>query len=141
MTYEFTLRGHVPGKKNRLIPRGRGAHGKGFANNPEVQAWINGLVLQAKSKWHDAPVTNCSVVAAFFLQTTAPTLGSDLDGKLTTLLDVLVPTSVLNDDRLKYVRHIEAIGVIGYDEDSVTVYVNSDPEDEIQVRLYQLRAA
>jgi len=100
----LTLRGHVPGKKNAWTRSAKG----GMHLPAGVKAEIDGLILQAKSQRPERPINIATVSATFFVSN----FKSDLDGKLTTLLDVLVKASVLRNDSMAHVQALKAYMVL-----------------------------
>jgi hypothetical protein len=91
MTHQLTFQGHVPSKKN-----GKKAWGGRVIIDPEIQAIVSGLNLQAQAMWKRAPVERASLRAVFYVRDGR----CDLDGKFTTIQDVLVQCRVIVNDSI-----------------------------------------
>jgi len=99
MMYRITIDGPIPGKKGH-----RGAFGSRIFTRPAVAQRLKELEAAVFLEWFDcrtspAPL-ECVDVEVHF---TVKNLKSDLDGKLTTLLDVLKNVGVIVDDNSKRV--------------------------------------
>ena len=125
MTYTLELRGSVPCKKNRWH-RGKGGM---YFDEPEakrgnIQALIDALILQSRTQWNGQavrPIERTELISAVF---TVKDGRSDLDGKWTTLQDILVKAGVLRNDSIARVPHTEQQALIRPDEEeSVSVMI------------------
>jgi len=111
----LVLRGGVPSKKNSY----RRSAGGGMHRPANVKALIDSLVLQARNQWQGKPPLEGALVRMGFVVKDG---ASDLDNKLTTMLDCLVTAGVLRNDSIKRVWCFSATAVINPDaEESVTV--------------------
>lgn len=106
---EIRLCGHVPAKKNKWRIRANGTVG---ITDSDAIAEINGLKLQAQSQWRRPALTKARVHMVFSITS----LRGDLDGKETTILDVLVAAGVLWDDSMAHLCKKSAEWVRGKEE-------------------------
>ena len=114
----LTLRfiGHVPVKKNNLR---RGARGGVFIQSA-VSGDINSLLFQAREQWNvRQPIETVADIDATFEVLDGR---SDLDGKYTTIQDVLVKARVLRNDSIARIRKFRAVAVIS-DTEETTVKI------------------
>jgi Holliday junction resolvase RusA-like endonuclease len=105
------LRGHVPTKKN-----GKRSFQGRVVTNPEVVGDLRALTLQARLKWGARPpVQKAALKATFYVRDGR----GDLDGKFTTIQDVLVKARVLRNDSIARIRRTEQEAF--FDENERTV--------------------
>lgn len=111
----MTLQGKVPSKKNNYRYSAKG----GYIPR-ETSSLLNALELQVRSQWKRDTLESAVIGATFYVKDGV----SDLDNKLTSMIDILVKAKVVRNDNIKRVRRISAEAVIikGGDEYSeVTV--------------------
>jgi len=111
MIHTLVLLGHMPSKKNNLRPRF--GKGRGLMNSREVTAIIQGFEIQARAAWRGKPTIERAKISATFC---VPNGFGDLDGKYTTLQDVLVKAGVIRNDTIARVPAHMVDHVIGDDE-------------------------
>jgi hypothetical protein len=91
MTHQLEFKGHIPSKKNsKRAFRGR------VMIDPEIQVIIVGLKLQAQAMWKGPAIERASLRAVFYVRDGK----CDLDGKFTTIQDVLVQCRVIVNDSI-----------------------------------------
>ena len=99
MPYRITVRGPIPGKKGH-----RGAVGGRIFTRPLVAQRLKGIEAELLKEWvmvrpHGRPLP-CVDVSVHF---TVKDFRSDLDGKLTTLLDAMKNIGIIVDDNSRRV--------------------------------------
>jgi Holliday junction resolvase RusA-like endonuclease len=88
------LEGPIPSKKNML----RRSKNGGMFRNAEVSAKIDALTMQAAIQWGErGPLIRPSIQVLFRVIDKR----SDIDNKMTTVLDCLVKAGVLENDNIK----------------------------------------
>lgn len=103
MTHQLTFRGHVPSKKNsKRAWKGR------VMIDPEIQVIVRGLEMQARFAWKREPIERASIRAVFYVRDGC----CDLDGKFTTLQDVLVKGGVIVNDSIARVPRTSQEAVV-----------------------------
>ena len=103
MTHKLLFRGHVPSKKNgKKAWRGR------VIIDREIHEIVNGLKFQAQAMWQQAPIERAAIRAVFYVRDGK----CDLDGKFTTLQDVLVQSGVLRNDSIARVPRTSQEAVV-----------------------------
>jgi hypothetical protein len=103
MTHQLKFHGHVPSKKN-----GKHAWGGRVIIDREIHEIVNGLKLQAQAMWKRAPVERASLRAVFYVRNGK----CDLDGKFTTIQDVLVQSDVIVNDSIARVPRTSQEAVV-----------------------------
>jgi hypothetical protein len=93
--FQFKLQGHIPGKKNLL----RRSKNGGMFRDEDISVQINLLTLQAKRQWIGR--ARLDVPRAHFMFYVMDQR-SDLDNKLTTILDCLKAAGVIVNDNIKH---------------------------------------
>ena len=96
----ITLLGHCPTKKNAYM---RSRNGRMY-RRADIAAAIDALTLQAQSQWRCEPLAEATVRAKFYVRDGR----GDLDGKLTTVLDILVKAGVIRNDSIARLKDIRA---------------------------------
>jgi Holliday junction resolvase RusA-like endonuclease len=93
----FTISGKIPSKKDQLKPRGRGIHGKGFYNpqTGRIRAIEQEIVYQLGNY---EPIDKPTITMDFICSSGR----SDLDNKVTTILDCMVKSGILVNDNLEH---------------------------------------
>jgi Holliday junction resolvase RusA-like endonuclease len=99
VTYTLELKGTVPCKKNRWH---RGRNGAVYFDEApqkqgNIQALLDALQLQVQAAWKRPTIERVAEIRALFIVQNGR---SDLDGKYTTLQDVLVKAGVLRNDSI-----------------------------------------
>lgn len=89
----------IPSKKDALMPRKRGARGKGMIYRPETKALIDAVTSYCRIAWGPRPVIVHPRIEIFFYVTNA---SQDRDGILTTVLDCLKVARVIHDDCVRW---------------------------------------
>jgi Holliday junction resolvase RusA-like endonuclease len=88
----LTLAGHCPTKKN-----GKRALGGRVVMDREIAGQITRLMWQAREQWAGKPpIQQCRITATFYVRDGR----ADLDGKYTTMQDVLVAAGVIRNDSI-----------------------------------------
>ena len=106
--HEIVLDGHCPTKKNNYRIANRG-----LRVEDETKAYIDWLLIQARRQWIGRkPIESATIKARFYVRDGR----ADLDGKFTTVQDVLVKAGVLRNDSIARLRRIEAEAIIDADE-------------------------
>lgn len=94
------LLGPCPSKKNLLrVGKGR------LFRRKDVAAAIDSLTLQARAQWCAPPVEHPTLCFRFYV----PSLRSDRDNRLTTILDCLQAAGVLVNDNSKHANGVMTI--------------------------------
>jgi Holliday junction resolvase RusA-like endonuclease len=93
---EIELEGNIPSKKNSRIRTKSGA----YIPNKRFYDWQNDAIKQVRSQTRERFFTP---VAVDLVITFGRKSKSDLDNRLTSVLDMLVEAMVLRDDRFEYV--------------------------------------
>jgi Holliday junction resolvase RusA-like endonuclease len=113
-THKITLLGRVPTKKN-----GKKAFGRRVVIDPAIKSEIAFLTLQVRSQWKREPVERAAVAALFHVSDGR----SDLDGKLTTILDCLVQGGALRNDSIARVKTLAAEAIIDPEGERVVIEI------------------
>lgn len=113
----LTLLGHVATKKN-----GKAAFNGRVVQTRAKKADLDSLILQARQQWGGRPpMETACISAAFFVRDGR----SDLDGKYTTLQDVLVKAGVLRNDSIARVKSFGACAKIDPNERVVVTVIEA----------------
>ena len=111
----ITLKGMIPGKKNRLRPSRSGGYYYDRGDSKAIQA----LTWQAKAQWKRDPI-DCPAIDAIIY---CKDLRGDLDNKWTCLQDVLVKAGVLINDNLMHLNGpITIQGMVGDEGAVISIY-------------------
>ena len=112
MTHKLTFTGKCPTKKNsKHAWKGR------VVIDPEIRERLEALLWQAREQWcGKAPIETVESIRAWFY---VPHYRADMDGKFTTLLDILTKARVIRNDNMACVRHTEQFGARDPNERSV----------------------
>jgi Holliday junction resolvase RusA-like endonuclease len=121
-THLLEFAGHVPSKKNaKHAWRGR------VVMDPKIRAAVTALSWQAREQWQaKRPIEFCSTIRFHFR---VANRRGDLDGKVTTILDVLVEAGVLKDDNSMRVPSFTAQAIHSKDE-GVSISIDEKPQGE-----------
>ena len=100
----LTLLGHVATKKN-----GKAAFNGRVVQTRAKKADLDSLILQARQQWGGRPpLQKAKIQALFFVRDGR----GDLDGKYTTLQDVLVKAGVIRNDSIARLPGFKADAII-----------------------------
>lgn len=115
------LRGELPNKKDRLMPRA--GKGKGMMYDREVKALMDALVTQARIQW--GPRKTLPKFAEMVFRMSLKHARRDRDGIYATVLDALVTARVLENDTVKTCngRHIIEPAMIDEGEERIEVLI------------------
>lgn len=106
--FKLSVAGHCPTKKNGYSPAG--------ANRVRIRSGIAehlpNLLAQIRYQWQADPIEYAKVSMTFYVRDGR----ADLDGKFTTMLDLLVKGGVLKNDSIARIRSISAEAVISEHE-------------------------
>jgi Holliday junction resolvase RusA-like endonuclease len=109
------LHGHCPTKKNNYR---RSKHG-GMYKPKEINALLGPLQLQIQAAWKLPPLNTAKLDMTFYVRDGR----SDLDGKQTSIIDLLVNAGVIVNDSIAHIQHIAAHAAITGGEESVEIRV------------------
>ena len=92
--------------------------------NPEIKERVEALLWEARKQWEGRPPIHTVefVRATFYVEK----FNADMDGKFTTLLDILKDARVIRNDNMACIRHTEQVGV--KDSSERTIVEISTPE-------------
>jgi Holliday junction resolvase RusA-like endonuclease len=120
---QLRLIGHVPGKKNRLMPR---RDGQGYFNPRGTKKEIDALVWQIKAQYKGIPYVCPAIKAVFYVSS----IRGDLDNKYTTIQDCLVTAGVLVNDNIKNLRGPIRIEAVPSDTDLTVISIGNQDYGE-----------